>query len=101
VSHPPGDCQIAEITPGPCRTRDIIHLLIDVHSAPGHLYLDGTAPHITAPAEDYLRESGSDYTLPAMIDALGSLINQLTWAMRDAVLRTGPPRSSPARPVQL
>jgi len=100
VSHPPGDYQIAEITLDPCRTRDIIHLLIDVHSALDHLYLDGTAPHITALAEDYLRESGSDYTLPAMIDALGNLINQLTWAMRDAVLHTGPPRSSPAGPVQ-
>jgi len=100
VSHPPGDYQIAEITLDPCRTRDIIHLLIDVHSALDHLYLDGTQPGITAPAEDYLRESGSNYTLPAMIDALDSLINQLTWAMRDAVLHTGPPRSSPAGPVQ-
>jgi hypothetical protein len=50
----------------------------------------------TAPAEDYLRESGSDYTLPAMIAALGGLINQLTWAMCDAVLHIDPPRS--ARP---
>ncbi len=100
MSCPPGDYQIAEISPGPCRTRDILNLLIDVHSAPGHLYLDGTQPEITAPAEAYLRESGSNYTLPAMIDALGSLINQLTWAMRDAVQRTDPPPSSPAGPVQ-
>jgi hypothetical protein len=102
VSYPPGDYQIAqisEITLDPCRTRDIIHLLTDVHSALDHLYLDGTAPQITAPAEDYPRESGSDYTLPAMIDALGSLINQLTWAMRDAVVHIGPPRSDPAGPV--
>ena len=35
-----------------------------------------------------------------MIDALGSLINQLTWAMRDAVHRIDPPSSSPAGPVQ-
>ncbi len=97
--YPPDGYQIAEITLDPGRTRDIIHLLIDVHSAPGHLYLDGTAPQITAPAEAYPRESGSDYTLPAMIDALGSLINQLTWAMRDAVLRIDPPRSDPAGPV--
>jgi hypothetical protein len=101
VNYPHSDYQIAEITLDPCRTRDIIHLLIDVHSALDHLYLDGTQPEITAPAEDYLRESGSDYTLPAMIDALGSLINQLTWAMRDAVLGIGPPRSSPAGPVQI
>ena len=100
MSHPPGGYQIAEITLDPGRTRDITHLLIDVHSALDHLYLDGTQPEITAPAEDYLRESGSDYTLPAMIDALGSLINQLTWAMRDAVLHTAPPRRSPAGPVQ-
>ena len=100
MSYPPGDYQIAEITLDPCRTRDIIHLLIDVHSALDHLYLDGTQPEITAPAEDYLRESGSNYTLPAMIDALGSLINQLSWAMRDAVPQISPPRSDPAGPVQ-
>jgi hypothetical protein len=100
MSYPPGDYQIAEITLDPCRTRDIIHLLTDVHSALDHLYLDGTAPEITAPAEDYLRESGSDYTLPAMIDALGNLINQLSWAMRDAVRQIGPPRSDPASPVR-
>jgi hypothetical protein len=101
MSYPPGDYPIAEITLDPCRTRDIIHLLIDVHSAFDHLYLDGTQPQITAPAEDYLRESGSDYTLPAMIDALGGLINQLTWAARDAVLHIDPSRSDPgrARPV--
>ncbi len=34
-----------------------------------------------------------------MIDALGSLINQLTWAMRDAVLRIDPPPAGPAGPV--
>ena len=100
MSYPPGDYQIADITLDSCRTRDIIHLLTDVHSALDHLYLDGTAPEITAPAEDYLRESGSNYTLPAMIDALGSLINQLSWAMRHAVPPTGQPRSNPAGPVQ-
>jgi hypothetical protein len=99
VSYPPGDYPIAEISLDPCRTRDIICLLIDVHSALDHLYLDGTAPEITAPAEDYLRESCSDYTLPAMIDALGSLINQLTWAMRDAVVHIDPPGSDPAEPI--
>jgi hypothetical protein len=99
MTCPPDGYQIAEITLDPGRTRDIIHLLLDVHSALDHLYLDGTAPRITAPAEEYLRESGSDYTLPAMIDALGALINQLTRAMRGAVLRPGPPRSDPAEPV--
>ena len=100
MSYPPGDYQIAEITLDAGHTRDIIHLLTDVHSALDHLYLDGTQPEITAPAEDYLRESGSDYTLPAMIDALGSLINQLAWAMRDAVVHIDPPRSDPSEPVQ-
>ena len=99
MSYPPGGYQIAGIDP--CRARDIIHLLLDVHSALDHLYLDGTQPEITAPAEDYLRESGSDYTLSAMIDALGSLINQLSWANRDAVPQAGPPRSDPAGPVQI
>jgi hypothetical protein len=99
VSYPPGDYPIAEITLDPCRTRDIICLLTDVHSALDHLYLDGAAPEITAPAEDYLRESGGDYTLPGMIDALASLINQLTWAMRDTVVHIDPPRNHPAGPV--
>jgi len=97
--YPPDGYQIADVTLDPGRTRDIIHLLIDVHSALDHLYLDGTAPQITAPAEDYLRESGSHYTLPAMIDALSSLINQLTSAMRDAVLRIDPPPADPVWPV--
>ena len=66
ISQPGSDYQITEITLDAGHARDIIHLLTDVHSALDHLYLDGTAPRITAPAEDYLRESGSDYTLPAM-----------------------------------
>src|SRR5258708_1081903 len=37
---------------------------------------------------------------PAMIDALGSLINQLPWAMRDAVLHIDPPPSNASGPVQ-
>jgi hypothetical protein len=36
----------------------------DAHAVLDHLYLDGTRPQITAPAEDYLRESASPYTLP-------------------------------------
>ena len=36
-----------------------------------------------------------------MIDALGSLINQLSWANRDAVRQAGPPRNDPAGPVQI
>lgn len=99
MSYPPGDYPAGQISLGACRTRDIIHLLLDAHSVLDHLYLDGTAPQITAPAEDYLRESASHYTLPSMIEALDTLINELTWAMRDAVLHPGPPRSDPAGPV--
>jgi hypothetical protein len=29
-------------------------MLIDVHAVLDHLYLDGTQPEITSPAEDYL-----------------------------------------------
>ena len=85
ISQPGSDYQIAEITLDPCRTRDIIHLLIDVHSALDHLYLDGTQPEITSPAEDYLRESASPYTLPALIDALGEVTGQLSRAERRAL----------------
>ena len=99
ISQPGSDYQIASISLDAGYTRDLILLLIDVHAVLDHLYLDGTQPEITAPAEDYLRESGSSYTLPAMIDALDSLINELTWAMRDAVLHIDPPRSDPAGPV--
>ncbi len=99
MNSPPGEYQIAGITLNPGETRDIIHLLLDVHSVLDHLYLDGAAPQITAPAEEFLRYSGSSYTLPAMIQALGELINQLTYAMRDAVLHTDPPRSDPPGPL--
>ena len=100
ISQPGSDYQLAEITLDAGNARDIICLLLDAHTVLDHLYLDGTAPQITAPAEDYLRESGSHYTLPAMIDAIGSLINQLTWAIRDAIPQISPPPSDPAGPVQ-
>jgi hypothetical protein len=56
-------------------------MLIDVHAVLDHLYLDGTQPQITSPAEDYLRESASPYTLPALIDALGEVTDQLSRAV--------------------
>jgi hypothetical protein len=73
-------------------------MLIDVHAVPDHLYLDGTQPQITAPAEDYLRESASPYTLPALIDAPGAVTGQLSHAERRAPGRIppGPPASEPA-----
>ena len=60
-------------------------MLTDVHAVLDHLYLDGTQPQITAPAEHYLRESASPYTLPALIDALGEVTGQLSHAERQAL----------------
>src|SRR5438128_11862787 len=92
ISQPGSDYQVAEITLDAGHTRDVVCLLIDVHSVLDHLYLDGTHPGITAPAEEYLRYSGSPYTLPALIGALDDAITQITCAMRDAVLSISPPR---------
>ena len=47
----------------------------------------------SAPAEDYLRESASPDTLPALISALDEVITMLTGAIRDAE----PAISTPAR----
>jgi len=92
ISQPGSDYQIASISLDAGYTRDLILMLIDVHAVLDHLYLDGTQPQITAPAEDYLRESASPYTLPALIAliaALGEVITMLTRALRGA----GPPAS--------
>ncbi len=43
-------------------------LLLDVHAVLDHLYLDGTQPGITAPAEDYLRESAGSAGTPGSHD---------------------------------
>jgi hypothetical protein len=69
ISQPGSDYQITSISLDAGYTRDLILMLIDVHAVLDHLYLDGTQPQITAPAEDYLHESASPYTLPALIDA--------------------------------
>ena len=71
ISQPGSDYQIVSISLDAGYTRDLILMLIDVHAVLDHLYLDGTQPQITSPAEDYLRESASPYSLPALIDALG------------------------------
>ena len=71
ISQPGSDYQIASISLDAGYTRDLILMLIDVHAVLDHLYLDGTQPQITSPAEDYLRESASPYSLPALIEALG------------------------------
>jgi hypothetical protein len=85
ISQPGSDYQLAQLSLDAGNARDIMLMLLDVHAVLDHLYLDGTQPKITAPAEDYLRESASPYTLPALIDALDDVITQLTQAMRTAV----------------
>ena len=89
LSQPGSDYQAAQITLDAGNARDIMLLLLDVHAILDHLYLDGTQAHITDPAEDYLRESASPHTLPALIGALDDVITMLTGAIRD----TGPPAS--------
>jgi hypothetical protein len=98
ISQPGSDYQIAAISLDAGYTRDLILLLIDVHAVLDHLYLDGTQPQITAPAEDYLRESASPCTLPALIDALGAVTGQLSRAERQALdaIPPGPPAPGPA-----
>ena len=98
ISQPGSDYQIASISLDAGYTRDLILLLIDVHAVLDHLYLDGTQPQITAPAEDYLRESASPYTLPALIDALGAVTDHLSRAERHALgsIPPDPPASEPA-----
>ena len=97
ISQPGSDYQIASISLDAGYTRDLILMLIDVHAVLDHLYLDGTQPQITSPAEDYLRESASPYTLPALIEALGEVINMLSHAEREALhgIPPGPPACQP------
>jgi hypothetical protein len=84
ISQPGSDYQAARLTLDAGNARDIMLLLLDAHAVLDHLYLDGAQPHITAPAEDYLRESASPHTLPALIGALDDVITMLTRAIRDA-----------------
>jgi hypothetical protein len=98
ISHPGSDYQIAAVSLDAGYTRDLILLLTDVHAVLDHLYLDGTQPQITAPAEDYLRESASPYSLPALIDALGEVTDRLSRAERQALdgIPPDPPVREPA-----
>jgi hypothetical protein len=98
TSQPGSDYQLAQVTLDAGHARDIMLMLLDVHAVLDHLYLDGTPPQVTAPAEDYLRESGSTYSLPALIDALGEVINMLSRAEREAHhgIPPGPPACEPA-----
>jgi len=98
ISQPGSDYQITSTSIDAGYTRDLILMLIDVHAVLDHLYLDGTQPQITSPAEDYLRESASPYSLPALIDALGEVTDQLSRAERQALgsIPPDPPASEPA-----
>jgi hypothetical protein len=87
ISQPGSDYQTVQVTLDAGTARDIMLLLPSALAVLDHLYLDGTRPHLTAPAEDYLRESASPYTFPALIGALGEVITMLTGAIRG----TGPP----------
>jgi len=58
TSQPGSDHQLAQVTLDAGHARDIMLMLLDVHAVLDHLYLDGTQPQVTAPAEDYLREAG-------------------------------------------
>lgn len=98
ISQPGSDYQITSISLDAGYTRDLILMLTDVHAVLDHLYLDGTQPHITAPAEDYLRQSASPCSLPALIDALGEATGQLSRAERQALgsIQPDPPACQPA-----
>ena len=84
ISQPGSDYQLTQVTLDAGHARDITLMLLDIHAVLDQLHLDGTQPHITAAAEAVLRESGSPYTLPTLISALGEVIDQLTRATRHA-----------------
>jgi hypothetical protein len=98
ISQPGSDYQLAQLSLDAGNARDIMLLLLDVHAVLDHLYLDGTQPQITAPAEDYLRESASPYSLPALIDALSQVTDQLSRTERQALggIPPDPPAPEPA-----
>ena len=99
ISQPGSDYQIASISLDAGYTRDLILMLTDVHAVLDHLYLDGTQPQITSPAQDYLRESASPYSLPALSNALGEVTDRLSRAERQALggIPPDPPAPEPAR----
>ena len=101
ISQPGGDYQIVSISLDAGYTRDLILMLTDVHAVLDHLYLDGTQPQITSPAEDYLRESSSPYTLPALLDALGEVTGQLSRAERRALGGISPDRPHANQPAAI
>ncbi len=90
ISQPGSDYQIAQVTLDAGHARDIMLMLLDAQAVLDHLYLDGTRPEATGPAEDYLRESAGPYTLPALIGALDEVITMLCRAETEAFRCTPP-----------
>jgi hypothetical protein len=78
------DYQAAQITLDAGHARDIMLMLLDVHAVLDHIYLDGTRPQATSPAQDWLHESAGPYTLPGLIDALNEVISLICQAERQA-----------------
>ena len=99
ISQPGSDYQLTQITIDTGHARDITFLLLDIHAVLDQLHLDGTQPEITAAAGAILRESGSPYTLPALISALDEVISQLTRSVHHATADITPPsRQDPGSP---
>ena len=84
IARAGSDYQAAQITLDAGHARDIMLMLLDVHAVLDHIYLDGTRPQATSPAQDWLHESASPYTLPGLIDALNEVISLICQAERDA-----------------
>jgi hypothetical protein len=99
ISQPGSDYQVAQITLDAGHARDIMLLLIDTRAVLNHLYRGGARPGITAPAREFLRFTGSPYTLHALIQALDDVAVQLGHAECQAF--RGIPRSTPGhgRPI--
>jgi hypothetical protein len=96
IGQPGSDYQLTQIALDAGRARDITCLLLDIHAVLDQLHLDGAQPEITITADAILRESGSPYTLPALISALDEVISQLTRATRHAIAEISPPGQDPA-----
>ncbi len=94
ISQAGSDYQAAQITLDAAHARDIMLMLLDVHAVLDHLYLDGTRPQATGPAQDYLRESDSPYTLPGLIGALDEVVSMLSRAGSEAFRATPPATTS-------
>jgi hypothetical protein len=98
ISQPGSDYQLDQITLDTGHTRDIMLMLLDVHAVLDQLHLDGTQPQPTAAADAVLRESGSPYTLPALISALSDVIDELTRATHHATADIPEPSPTPDSP---